>query len=57
MKAFLLLLVPVLLFGAPVKDSCVECHSAMDGPIQRPALLIKDDVHTADGSSLLRSPP
>lgn len=51
MKALLLLLAPALLFAEPAKDSCVECHSAMDGAIQRPALLIKNDVHTANGLS------
>ena len=33
------------------KDSCLECHAVMDGAIQRPALLIKDDIHTANGLS------
>ena len=51
MKALLLLLAPALLFAEPPKDTCVECHAAMDGPIQRPALLIKDDVHIANGLS------
>jgi predicted CXXCH cytochrome family protein len=32
-------------------DTCVECHTAMDGPIQQPALLIKNDIHTANGLS------
>src|SRR3954447_11322955 len=31
------------------ESTCVQCHSAMDGAIQKPALLIKDDVHTAAG--------
>ncbi|MGA2182931.1 MAG: cytochrome c3 family protein [Bryobacteraceae bacterium] len=51
MKALLFLLAPALLLGEPAKDTCVECHAAMDGSIQRPALLIKDDVHTANGLS------
>lgn len=51
MKALLFLLAPALLLAQPAKDTCVECHAAMDGPIQRPALLIKDDVHTANGLS------
>ena len=51
MKALLFLLAPALLLGEPAKDTCVECHAAMDGSIQRPALLIKDDVHTANGVS------
>ncbi|MGO9896938.1 MAG: cytochrome c3 family protein [Bryobacteraceae bacterium] len=51
MKALLFLLAPALLFGQPAKDTCLECHAALDGAIQRPALLIKDDVHTANGLS------
>ncbi len=51
MKALVLLIAPALLLAQPVKDTCVECHAAMDGPIQRPALLIKDDIHTANGLS------
>jgi predicted CXXCH cytochrome family protein len=50
-KTLLLLLAPALLFSQPAKDTCVECHSVMDGALQRPALLIKDDVHTANGLS------
>src|SRR5690348_8874609 len=48
-----LLLAPACLLGqdAGKKDTCVECHSVMDGPVQRPALLIKNDVHTANGLS------
>jgi hypothetical protein len=51
MKTLVILLAPVVLFAQATKDTCVECHTAMDGPIQRPALLIKDDVHTANGLS------
>jgi predicted CXXCH cytochrome family protein len=51
MRALLLLLAPALLFSQPARDTCVECHTAMEGAIQRPALLIKDDVHTANGLS------
>ncbi|MBI4910741.1 MAG: cytochrome c3 family protein [Acidobacteria bacterium] len=29
----------------PAKDSCVECHSNLDGNLQRPAALFKGDVH------------
>jgi len=32
----------------PAKDMCVECHAVMDGPIQTPALLFKDDIHQAN---------
>jgi hypothetical protein len=51
MKALMFLLPAALLLSEPANDTCVECHAAMDGPIQRPALLIKDDVHTANGLS------
>jgi len=51
MRLLLFLIVSALLYSQPVKDNCVVCHTAMDGPIQRPALLIKDDVHTANGLS------
>jgi hypothetical protein len=51
------LLIPCL-FGllAPAgawaaKDSCIECHSNMEGNLQRPAILIKNDVHLASGLS------
>ena len=43
------LLAPASLEAQPPKDTCVECHAAMDGAIQKPALLIKNDVHTANG--------
>jgi hypothetical protein len=48
--AIVLLMLPASLFGQ-TKDTCVECHAAMDGAIQRPATLIKSDVHTASGLS------
>jgi cytochrome c3-like protein len=45
-----LLLLPMGLLGqAAKKDACLECHSVMDGATQQPALLIKNDVHTANG--------
>lgn len=47
---FGLLLLPFLLLGsAAEKNSCMECHSVMDGNLQRPAVLIKNDVHIANG--------
>jgi cytochrome c3-like protein len=49
--AILLLLAPVALLGQTAKDSCIECHSVLDGAAQRPATLIKNDVHTANGLS------
>ncbi len=51
MRALVVFLAPVWLFAQPAKDTCVECHTAMDGDLQKPALLIKGDVHTAAGLS------
>ena len=42
----------VLLTLAPAwaaKDSCVECHSALDGKLAAPAAAFKDDVHAQRG--------
>jgi len=49
--AITMLLFGVVLFGQPKQDTCVECHAAMDGDLQKPALLIKNDVHIANGLS------
>ncbi|MGA7416048.1 MAG: cytochrome c3 family protein [Bryobacteraceae bacterium] len=49
--ALVLLLIPAFLAAQPAKDSCVECHAQMDGDEQKPALLIKSDIHTANGLS------
>jgi predicted CXXCH cytochrome family protein len=49
--AIAFLLAPALLFAQPPQDTCVQCHSAMEGDIQRPAILIKGDIHTANGLS------
>jgi nitrate/TMAO reductase-like tetraheme cytochrome c subunit len=51
MKAPLLvvLLAPAYLLSQPARDTCVECHSALDGAYQKPVALIKTDVHTANG--------
>ncbi len=47
-----LLFVPMYLLGqAASQDTCVACHSVLDGPAQRPAILMKNDVHTASGLS------
>lgn len=57
MRALVVFLVPVwflapaALLAQPARDTCVECHTAMDGDLQKPALLIKGDVHTASGLS------
>ena len=48
--AVLLLLAPLSLLGqAATRNSCLVCHLVLDGGAQRPALLAKDDVHTASG--------
>ncbi len=36
---------------AQKKDSCVECHSQMEGDLAQPVALMKDDVHKARGLS------
>jgi cytochrome c3-like protein len=46
--AVLLLLTLAPLSGA-TKNSCQECHAALDGSLQKPALLFKDDVHLQHG--------
>lgn len=45
--ALAILLVPLFLPAQP-KDTCVECHAVLDGPLQQPALLVKDDIHIAN---------
>jgi len=37
--------------AAPAKDSCVECHSVMDGKLQAPATAFANDVHRRRGFS------
>lgn len=46
----MVVLLPAALI-AQTKDSCIECHSSMEGDIQKPALLIKDDIHYSNGLS------
>ncbi len=44
----------ILLLGiasAQKKDSCVECHWKMEGPLAEPAQLVKSDAHGARGLS------
>lgn len=44
------LLVPIaVLVPAGAKDSCRECHGALEGALQRPAALYKADVHARHG--------
>ncbi|HLH00233.1 MAG TPA: cytochrome c3 family protein [Bryobacteraceae bacterium] len=48
--AIVLLLAPLALLGQQAaKNSCLDCHSALDGAAQRPSLLSKTDVHTVNG--------
>lgn len=55
----LLLVVPILCFAtlmaqtpaAVEATSCMACHSALDGPLSKPAQLIKNDVHIKNGLS------
>lgn len=49
--AVLVAIAPMWLSAQAAKDSCVECHSVMDGAIQKPALLINNDIHAASGLS------
>ena len=56
MRSLAILLFPSVLAAQPAatqaaRDTCVECHTAMDGDLQKPALLIKDDIHIASGLS------
>src|ERR1051326_6390070 len=53
-KCFLCLLLVLIFSGlasAQKKDSCVECHSLMEGDIAKPAQLMKDDIHRSRGFS------
>jgi hypothetical protein len=46
------LLAPLFLLAqGTTKNTCLDCHSMLDGRAQRPALLVKNDVHTAIGLS------
>jgi hypothetical protein len=46
----LMLFAPLALLGQQnAKSTCLDCHSALEGDFQRPALLAKTDVHTANG--------
>ena len=51
-RGLVLLLLPAWMCGqapAPAPNTCLDCHSVLDGRLQHPAVLIKDDVHTANG--------
>jgi hypothetical protein len=50
--SLLLFLAPLFLLAqGTTKNTCLDCHSVLDGRAQRPALLVKNDVHTASGLS------
>jgi hypothetical protein len=49
-KRFVLFFI-VAAFPVAAKDSCVECHSVMEGSLQRPAQLFNNDVHKSHGFS------
>lgn len=51
LPVFFLLPSLCLLVQAGGKDTCIECHSVMEGRVQLPALRIKNDVHAANGLS------
>ncbi|MCL4486680.1 MAG: cytochrome c3 family protein [Chloroflexi bacterium] len=54
-SAFLLALAPAALaqtpHSEPKKDSCVTCHSALEGEFGRPAQLFEADIHKKHGFS------
>lgn len=37
--------------SAQKKDSCLDCHSLMEGDLAKPAQLMKDDIHRSRGLS------
>ncbi len=47
MKLYLLPL--LFLPPAAAKDSCIECHKALDGNLQKPALSFASDIHRHAG--------
>lgn len=46
LSIFVLLALPAL-----AKDSCVDCHSALDGALQKPAVSFQKDIHATHGFS------
>jgi hypothetical protein len=44
-------LVVVSVTAIAAKDSCVDCHSALDGPLKAPAAAFQNDVHGRYGFS------
>jgi predicted CXXCH cytochrome family protein len=49
-KAYVLLAVFIAL-PVEAKDSCVECHTVLEGYLQTPVTMFKDDIHGARGFS------
>jgi predicted CXXCH cytochrome family protein len=53
-KLLIVLLMMPMLFGpaaAQKKDSCIACHSEMEGPLGEPAQQMKNDIHKSRGLS------
>jgi len=46
---FAIFFIPALVAQMPPKDTCLDCHGSMDGDLQKPALLIKNDIHLQNG--------
>jgi predicted CXXCH cytochrome family protein len=44
-RALLLLALAIPLYAAGDKNTCLDCHSMLDGPQGAPAKLFKDDIH------------
>jgi predicted CXXCH cytochrome family protein len=51
MKSTLIALLAAAALAAAGKDSCVECHSALEGPLQAPATAFQKDIHGHHGFS------
>jgi len=49
--SLLLVLIFSSLALAQKKDSCIECHSLMEGDVAKPVQLMKDDIHRSRGLS------
>lgn len=49
--AILLMMTIVYQVGAQHKNSCIECHTRLEGKVGDPARSIKDDVHLSRGLS------
>lgn len=50
-NVFVLLALPALLLAQSPKNSCIECHAALDGAQAKPAQLFDRDIHKKAGLS------